>query len=34
MNDRARHAGYLAFFVSGICDIGSGVIISLLQESR
>ena len=34
MNDRARRAGYLAFFVSGICAISSGVIISLLQESR
>ena len=34
MNDRARRAGFLAFFVSGICAISSGVIVSLLQESR
>lgn len=34
MNDRARRTGYLAFFVSGICAISSGVIISQLQGSR
>lgn len=34
MNDRARRAGYLAFFISGICAISASVIISLLQESR
>ena len=34
MNDRARRAGFLAFFVSGICAISCGVIVSLLQESR
>ena len=34
MNDRARRAGFLAFFLSGICAISSGVIVSLLQESR
>lgn len=34
MNDRARQTGYLAFFVSGICAISCGVIVSLLQESR
>ena len=34
MNDRARRTGYLAFFVSGICAISCGVIVSFLQESR
>ena len=34
MNNRARLSGYLAFFVSGICAISSGVIVSSLQESR
>ena len=34
MNDRARRAGFLAFFLSGICAISSSVIVSLLQESR
>lgn len=34
MNDRARRAGYLAFFISDICAISASVIISLLQESR
>ena len=34
MNDRARRAGYLAFFLSGICAISASVIVSLLQESR
>lgn len=34
MNTTARRAGFLAFFVSGICAISSSVIISLLQESR
>lgn len=34
MNTTARRAGFLAFFLSGICAISSSVIISLLQESR
>ena len=34
MNERARRAGFLAFFLSGICAISSSVIVSLLQESR
>ncbi len=34
MNDRARRTGFLAFFLSGICAISCGVIVSLLQESR
>ena len=34
MNDHARRAGFLAFFLSGICAISSSVIVSLLQESR
>ncbi len=34
MNNRARLSGYLAFFISGICAISSGVIVSSLQESR
>lgn len=34
MNDRARRAGFLAFFLSGICAISSSVIVSQLQESR
>ena len=34
MNNTVRRAGYLAFFLSGICAISSGVIVSLLQENR
>ncbi len=29
---RARGAGFAAFFLSGICAISSGVVVSLLQE--
>lgn len=29
---RNRHVGFSAFFLSGICAISSGVIVSLLQE--
>lgn len=35
MNDaakRARHVGFAAFFLSGLCAISSGVIVSLLQQ--
>ena len=27
-----RRAGFAAFFISGICAISSGVVVSLLQE--
>ena len=27
-----RQAGFVAFFISGICAISSGVVVSLLQE--
>ncbi len=29
---RLRNTGYLAFFLSGICAISSGIIVSILQE--
>lgn len=29
---RQRNAGFYAFFISGICAISSGIIVSLLQE--
>ena len=29
---RRRRTGYLAFFLSGICAISSGVVVSVLQE--
>lgn len=29
---RQRYAGYSAFFISGICAISSGIVVSLLQE--
>lgn len=29
---RQRNAGYSAFFISGICAISSGIVVSLLQE--
>ena len=29
---RARNAGFVAFFLSGLCAISSGVIVSLLQQ--
>lgn len=29
---RQRNSGFLAFFISGICVISSGIIVSLLQE--
>lgn len=34
MNDakRARNVGFAAFFLSGICAISSGVVVSLLQQ--
>lgn len=32
LNLKQRNAGFLAFFLSGICAISSGVIVSLLQE--
>ncbi len=28
-----RNAGFLAFFLSGICAISSGVVVSMLQET-
>lgn len=31
-SNRIRRAGYVAFFLSGICAISSGVVVSLLQE--
>lgn len=31
-SSRIRRAGYFAFFLSGICAISSGVVVSLLQE--
>lgn len=31
-NLRLRNAGFLSFFLSGICAISSGVIVSLLQD--
>ncbi len=31
-NRRQRSAGFLAFFLSGICAISSGVVVSMLQE--
>lgn len=31
-NQKQKNAGFLAFFLSGICAISSGVIVSLLQE--
>ncbi len=33
MNTKLRNTGYLAFFLSGICAISSGVIVSILQEN-
>ena len=27
-----RNAGFFAFFLSGICAISSGVVVSILQE--
>ena len=32
INRRFRHVGLIAFFLSGVCAISSGVIVSLLQE--
>ena len=29
---RQRNSGFLAFFISGICVISSGIVVSLLQE--
>lgn len=29
---RQRNAGFITFFISGICAISSGVVVSLLQE--
>ena len=31
-NLKQRNAGFYAFFISGICAISSGIIVSLLQE--
>lgn len=31
-SQRLRNAGFVTFFLSGICGIGSGVAVSLLQE--
>lgn len=31
-NSRLRNAGFFSFFLSGICAISSGVIVSLLQD--
>lgn len=31
-DDRFRRAGLLAFFLSGICSISSGVVVSILRE--
>ena len=36
MNTRSakqRNTGFFAFFISGICAISSGVVVSLLQET-
>lgn len=30
---RERNSGFLAFFISGICVISSGIIVSMLQET-
>ena len=32
MEIRQKQAGFFAFFISGICAISSGVVVSLLQE--
>lgn len=32
MGTRQRNAGFYAFFISGICAISSGIVVSLLQE--
>ena len=32
MDSRQRNVGFIAFFISGICAISSGVVVSLLQE--
>lgn len=29
---KQRNTGFFAFFISGICAISSGIIVSLLQE--
>ena len=34
MNTRKRNAGLAAFFLSGVCAISTGVVVSLLQESH
>ena len=31
-SEKQRNTGYFAFFLSGICAISSGVVVSLLQE--
>ena len=31
-DNRLRHTGYATFFLSGICSISSGIIVSLLQD--
>ena len=31
-SQRARNVGFAAFFLSGICAISSGVVVSLLQQ--
>lgn len=32
MNKRLEKTGYIAFFLSGICAISSGIIVSVLQQ--
>ena len=32
LNKRLQMSGFLTFFISGICSISSGIIVSLLQE--
>lgn len=34
INRRFRHVGLIAFFLSGVCAISSGVIVSVLQEKH
>ena len=32
MDKRLEKTGYIAFFLSGICAISSGIIVSVLQQ--
>mgnify|MGYP000417607949 FL=1 len=32
LDKRLQMSGFITFFLSGICSISSGIIVSLLQE--